>query len=49
MLVNQLLGEARKRLTTIGAEALLIDAARALSGRPRNSSSFAIRTARRSA
>jgi CBS domain-containing protein len=34
MLVNQLLSEARKRLTTIGAEALLIDAARALSGLP---------------
>ena len=34
MLVNQLLSEARKRLTTIGAEALLIDAARALSGSP---------------
>ena len=34
MLVNQLLGEARKRLTTIGDEALLIDAARALSGSP---------------
>ena len=34
MLVNQLLSEARKRLTIIGIEALLIDAARALSGPP---------------
>jgi CBS domain-containing protein len=34
MLVNQLLSEARKRLTMIGIEALLIDAARALSGLP---------------
>lgn len=34
MLVNQLLNEARKRLTTIGVEALLIDAARALSDLP---------------
>jgi CBS domain-containing protein len=34
MLVNQLLGEARKRLTAIGAEALLVDAARALSASP---------------
>lgn len=31
MLVSQLLSEARKRLITIGAEALLIDAARSLS------------------
>ena len=34
MLVHQLLSEARKRLTTIRIDALLIDAARALSGRP---------------
>jgi CBS-domain-containing membrane protein len=34
MLVNQLLSEARKRLTIIGVEALLIDAARALSDLP---------------
>jgi len=34
MLVSQLLSEARKRLTIIGIEALLIDAARALSGTP---------------
>lgn len=33
MLVNQLLIEARKRLKTIGTEALLTDAARALSTR----------------
>lgn len=33
MLVNQLLVEARKRLKTIGTEALLTDAARALSTR----------------
>jgi CBS domain-containing protein len=32
MLVSQLLSEARKRLITIGAEALLVDAARSLSG-----------------
>ncbi len=32
MFVNQLLSEARKRLTTIGTETLLTDAARALSG-----------------
>jgi CBS domain-containing protein len=32
MLVSQLSSEARKRLITIGAEALLIDAARSLSG-----------------
>jgi CBS domain-containing protein len=32
MFVNELLSEARKRLTTIGTESLLTDAARALSG-----------------
>jgi len=34
MLVNQMLTEARKRLKTIGTEALLTDAARALSTPP---------------
>ncbi len=34
MFVNQLLDDARKRLTTVGAEALLIDAARALTASP---------------
>ncbi len=34
MLVNQLLDKAQERLTTIRADGLLIDAARALSGSP---------------